>query len=86
MSRTSFSDVTGVELDFCLIFAPWGYDEPESSVPQTVSFVSVLLKRDMLVNASECDYPLRREKDYATLIKAYRLVGVPEKLHGRSTS
>jgi hypothetical protein len=24
MSRTSFSDVTGVELDFCLIFAPWG--------------------------------------------------------------
>ena len=24
MLRTRFSDVTGVELDFCLIFAPWG--------------------------------------------------------------
>jgi hypothetical protein len=24
MSRTRFSDLTGVELDFCLIFAPWG--------------------------------------------------------------
>ena len=27
MSRTSFSDVTGVELDFCLI-APWGLRNP----------------------------------------------------------
>jgi hypothetical protein len=41
MLRTSVSDDAGVELDFCTM-------SQKSSVPQAVSFVSQVLKRDTL--------------------------------------